>query len=74
MLVLCGKYDRSVLPRDQRTVAETTHAIFVQLRCGHSALLAEHETCAHAVERLVQSHARIQDHRPTKPATLSIHQ
>jgi pimeloyl-ACP methyl ester carboxylesterase len=54
MLILCGKHDRSVLPRDQRTVAEITRAIFVELPCGHATLLAEQETCAHAVERLTR--------------------
>jgi pimeloyl-ACP methyl ester carboxylesterase len=55
MLVLCGKYDPVVLPRDQRTVAEITQAQFVELRCGHMNLLVEPEKSAHAFLRFVKA-------------------
>jgi pimeloyl-ACP methyl ester carboxylesterase len=55
MLVLCGRQDLVVLPRDQRTVAEITQAQFVDLPCGHMSLLAEPEQCASAFERFIQS-------------------
>ncbi|MBS7807159.1 alpha/beta hydrolase [Variovorax sp. PCZ-1] len=53
MLILCGRYDRIVLPRDQRTVAEITQSHFVDLPCGHLNLLAEPEACAHAFQRFI---------------------
>jgi pimeloyl-ACP methyl ester carboxylesterase len=55
MLVLCGRHDPVVLLRDQRTVAEITHAQFVDLPCGHMNLLAQPEASAQAVLRLMQS-------------------
>lgn len=55
MLVLCGRHDQIVLHRDQRTVAEITHAQFVDLNCGHLPLMAEPEKCAHAFRRFVQT-------------------
>jgi pimeloyl-ACP methyl ester carboxylesterase len=63
ILVLCGKYDPVVLPRDQRTVAEITHAQFVELPCGHMNLLVEPEKSAHAFERFVQARHEYQ-HKP----------
>ncbi|MFM7330364.1 MAG: alpha/beta fold hydrolase [Brachymonas sp.] len=62
MLVLCGKYDPVVLPRDQRTVAEITQAQFVELRCGHMNLLVEPEKSAHAFQRFVQARLEHQPH------------
>ena len=55
ILVLCGKHDPVVLPRDQRTVAEITQAQFVELPCGHMNLLTAPEKCAHAFQRFVQA-------------------
>jgi pimeloyl-ACP methyl ester carboxylesterase len=55
ILVLCGRHDRIVLPRDQRTVAEITNARFVDLNCGHMSLLAKPEACAHAFQRFAQT-------------------
>ena len=55
MLVLCGRHDLIVLPRDQRTVAEITQAQFVDLPCGHMSLLAQPERCARAFERFIES-------------------
>lgn len=54
VLVLCGKLDPVVLPRDQRTVAEIMQGQFVELHCGHMNLLAEPEACAHAFTRFVR--------------------
>jgi pimeloyl-ACP methyl ester carboxylesterase len=54
MLVLTGRHDLTVLPRDQRTVAEVTQAQYVELPCGHMTLLAEPETSAHAFMRFAQ--------------------
>jgi pimeloyl-ACP methyl ester carboxylesterase len=54
LLVLTGKHDHVVLPRDQRTVAEITQSPIVSLDCGHMTLLVEPETCAHAFMRFVK--------------------
>jgi pimeloyl-ACP methyl ester carboxylesterase len=55
LLILCGKHDRIVLPRDQRTVAETTRAQFESLDTGHMSLLAAPQASALAFWRFTQS-------------------
>jgi pimeloyl-ACP methyl ester carboxylesterase len=57
MLILSGKHDGIVLPRDQRTVAEITQSHIAYLDTGHMTLLVEPETCAHAFQRFVQGFA-----------------
>jgi pimeloyl-ACP methyl ester carboxylesterase len=54
MLLLTGKHDRVVLPRDQRTVAEITQSPIIYLDCGHMTLLVEPEACAHAFMRFTK--------------------
>ncbi len=55
MLVLCGKHDPVVFPRDQRTVSDITQAQFVELPCGHMNLLAQPEASADAVMRFIRT-------------------
>jgi 3-oxoadipate enol-lactonase len=55
LLVLCGRQDHVVLPRDQRTVAEITRSQYVELPCGHLTMLAEPQACQHAFEQFVQA-------------------
>ncbi len=65
LLVLCGKHDSVVLPRDQRTVAETTQALFVDLPCGHLTMLAEPEACAQAFRQFIETrHLHIDEPAP----------
>lgn len=66
LLVLCGRHDAIVLPRDQRTVAEIMQANFVDLDCGHMSLLVQPDACAHAFKRFVQNLPRRSDWRETK--------
>jgi pimeloyl-ACP methyl ester carboxylesterase len=54
LLVLCGRHDHIVLPRDQSTVAEITQSHFVDLPCGHLIMLAQPEACAGAFQQFVQ--------------------
>ncbi len=55
LLILCGRHDRIVLQRDQRTVAEITQSQYADLNCGHMNLMVEPEGCAHAFMRFVQT-------------------
>jgi 3-oxoadipate enol-lactonase len=55
LLVLCGKHDLIVLPRDQRTVAETARAQFESLDTGHMSLLAAPEASAQAFLSFTQT-------------------
>jgi 3-oxoadipate enol-lactonase len=55
LLILCGRHDSIVLPRDQRTVAEITQSPFALLPCGHMSLLIEPEQSAHAFARFMQT-------------------
>lgn len=58
LLILCGRHDRIVLPRDQHTVAEITHSQYVELNCGHMPLFIEPDHCALAFRSFVQSLAQ----------------
>lgn len=67
LLILCGRHDRIVLQRDQRTVAEITQGQFVDLNCGHLPLLVAPENCAHAFQRFVNNLAQRDAVRDTEP-------
>lgn len=67
MLVLGGEFDRVILLRDQRTVAEITQARFVQVPSGHMTLLVEPDVCAHAFFRFMQQ----LQHPSSSPVPLS---
>ena len=68
ILVLSGEHDGIVLPRDQRTVAEITQAMFVKVPCGHMTLLAEPDICAHAFFRFI----RMLDGPHSRPIPLGV--
>jgi 3-oxoadipate enol-lactonase len=68
MLILCGRHDRIVLQRDQRTVAEITQSQYADLNCGHMNLLVEPEACAHAFMRFVKT---LDTHR-SQPIALAV--
>lgn len=67
LLVLCGRHDRIVLQRDQRTVAEITQSQYVDVNCGHMPLLAAPENCAHAFQRFVKTLALHDFAKDTEP-------
>ena len=67
LLILCGRHDRIVLQRDQRTVAEITQSQYVDLNCGHMPLLVDSENCAHAFQRFVNALALRDSLRDTEP-------
>ena len=67
LLILCGRHDRIVLQRDQRTVAEITQSQYVDLNCGHMPLLVDSENCAHAFQRFVKALALRDALRDTEP-------
>jgi pimeloyl-ACP methyl ester carboxylesterase len=54
LMILCGKHDRAVLPRNQRTVAELTQSSFVEINSGHLALMAKPERCVQAFVQFTQ--------------------
>jgi pimeloyl-ACP methyl ester carboxylesterase len=56
-LVICGQFDGVVLPRDQRTVAETLRAKYLELPCGHLSILALPQECADAFLSFAAQHS-----------------
>lgn len=65
MLILMGKHDGVILPRDQRTVAEITRSEIVYLDCGHMTLTIEPENCANAFLHFV---SRLEAREPSANA------